>query len=203
MTAEVGEHDVPDPAARSGERTLEPDDGLLAAIADGDGDAFRRLLVNHLDAIHSYLYRMTGSTADAEDLAQETFLRVWRKASTFEPGRVKVTTWIHTIAHNLCIDAFRRNKVTHAEEDVTLADDTADPERLASDGQLAALMERAIAALPGNQRSAILLCQVQGFSNAQAARILGMNVRALESQLARARRTLRQALTAGTGGGER
>lgn len=195
MTAEIGERDVP--------RPLEADDGLLTAVAAGDGDAFRRLLDAHLDAIHSYLYRMTGSRADAEDLAQETFLRVWRKASTFEPGRVRATTWIHTIAHNVCVDTFRRNRFTHVEDDVAQADETADPERLASDGQLASLMENAIAALPGNQRSAILLCQVQGFSNAQAAHILGVNVRALESLLARARRTLRQTLSAGTGGGAR
>jgi len=194
----VSDHQIPDSARRTESGIDSPDDGLVDAIAHGDGDAFRQLLDRHLDAIHAYLYRMTGSRADAEDLAQETFLRVWRKASTFEPGRVKVTTWLHTIAHNLCIDTFRRNRPTHGEDESLEADDTADPERRASGSELAALLEQAITALPDNQRSAILLCQVQGFSNAQAARILGVNVRALESLLARARRTLRESLT-GTG----
>jgi RNA polymerase sigma-70 factor (ECF subfamily) len=195
----VSGHEIPDRARCTESGIDSPDEGLVDAIARGDGDAFRQLLDRHLDAIHAYLYRMTGSRTDAEDLAQETFLRVWRKASTFAPGRVKVTTWLHTIAHNLCIDTFRKNRLTHGVDGSLEADDSADPERRASGSELAVLVELAIAELPENQRSAVLLCQVQGFSNAQAARILGVNVRALESLLARARRTLRETLTAATG----
>lgn len=204
MTAEPPEQEGAPPAAAGGPSPGDADEILVSRVAGGDGESFRKLLESHLDAIHGYLYRMTGSKADAEDLAQETFLRVWRKASTFEPGRVQVTTWLHTIAHNLCIDAFRRNRIPHGGPDGSAeADDTADPERQASGAELSALVEQAIAALPDNQRSALLLCQVQGFSNAQAAHILGVNVRALESLLARARRTLREALTTGAGGRDR
>jgi len=198
LAAQAPDHDDPVPTAGTG--VGDPDVDLVRAVAEGDGDAFRLLVEKHLDAIHAYLYRMTGSRADAEDLAQDTFLRVWRKSSTFEPDRVKVTTWLHTIAHNLCIDAFRKNRITHGEDGLPEMDETADPERHASGGELVLLVERAITALPANQRSAILLCQVQGFSNAQAARILEVNVRALESLLARARRTLRETLTRAAGG---
>lgn len=158
---------------------------------DRDADAFAVLLSRHLDAIHGYLYRMTRSRADAEDLAQETFLKVWDKARTYQPGRVKVSTWLHTIAHNLCIDSFRRHREIPTDTIGEEADDLADPARRTMDGERLRLLEAAIAGLPVNQRSAVLLCQIQGFSNAEAAGILGVNPRALESLLARARRTLR------------
>ncbi len=175
----------------------------MAAVAGGDRSAFESLVGLHLDAIHGYLYRLTGSRADAEDLAQETFLRLWRKASTYEPGRVKVSTWLHSIAHRLCIDAFRRNSRSPGQASeyeppsADLPDGLADPARRVSARESQALLEAAIGELPERQRAAILLCQVQGFSNAQAAEILAVNVRALESLLARARKALRDALATG------
>ena len=167
------------------------DDKLIADIACGDGEAFALLLERHLDSIHSFLYRMTSSHADCEDIAQETFLRVWRKASTYRPGKVKVSTWLHTIAHNLCVDTFRKHREIPIKLVNEAADDLADPARQSSAREQKLLLESALSRLPDNQRSAILLCQVQGFSNAQAAAILGVNRRALESLLARARRRLR------------
>lgn len=174
----------------------------MAAVAAGDRGAFESLVRQHLDAIHGYLYRLTGSRTDAEDIAQETFLRLWRKASTYQPGRVKVSTWLHSIAHRLCIDAFRKNnrspgQAGEQEPTMDLPDDLADPARQVSARESQALLEAAIGKLPERQRAAILLCQVQGFSNAHAAGILDVNVRALESLLARARRTLRETLTTG------
>ena len=172
----------------------------MAAIRNGDRVAFGRLLDRHLDPIHNYLQRMTGSHADAEDLAQETFLRVWQKAASYRAGRVKVTTWLHTIAHNLCIDSFRKNdsfqskRESQIDASLEAADPLANPMNHSSDQEQEQLLKTAIARLPENQRSAILLCQIQGFSNAQAAKILSVNSRALESLLARGRRTLRISL---------
>ena len=137
---------------------------------------------------------MTGSSADAEDLAQETFLRLWRKAHTYQPGRVLPGTWLHTIAHRLCIDHFRRNGRISTEEPPEQADQESDPARRHDAAEQLRRLEAAVARLPDNQRSAILLCQVQGFSNAQAATILGIGLRALESLLARARRNLKTAI---------
>jgi len=174
----------------------EQDEALLAGITTGDRRAFEQLVSGHLDSIHSYLYRMTGSRADAEDLAQEAFFRVWRKAATYQPGRVKVSTWIHTIAHNLCVDMFRRHRESPTDGFPEQPDESTDPARVASDREQQRLLETAIQRLPDNQRSALLLCQVRGFSNAQAADILGINTRALESLLARARGALRSGLFA-------
>lgn len=172
------------------------DDQLMARVTRRDQEAFACLLDRHLNAVHGYLYRLTGSRADADDLSQDTFLRVWRKAGTFKPGRVKLTTWLHRIAHNLCVDEFRkRRNDSHIETN---------PDELCADGaaQITQLEVRenverlhiVLQGLPENQRCALVLCQIQGFSNLEAAKILGINVRALESLLARARRRLKAEL---------
>jgi RNA polymerase sigma-70 factor (ECF subfamily) len=157
----------------------------------------------HADRIYGYLLRLTGSRPDAEDLLQDTFFRIWRSARTYQPNRVQAGTWITRIAHNACIDSFRRRRPAAS---VTLdALETATPEQLISADlesvhiarDALSAVEAQIARLPENQRAALVLCRLQGFSNADAAIILGINVRALESLLARARRTLRQALETG------
>ena len=174
------------------------DDFLMQRIRARDQAAYRELLRRHLDPVHAYLARMTRSRSDAEDLTQETFLRVWQKASAYKPGRVRPTTWIHRIAHNLCVDAFRRRR---GPDSKPVGDPVEEVEDRAADPylQLAAhrtqeRLESALAALPDNQKAAIVLCQIQDFSNGEAADILGVNVRALESLLARARKTLRTTL---------
>jgi RNA polymerase sigma-70 factor (ECF subfamily) len=179
------------------------DDSLLAAIADGDEQAYSAIVHRHGDRLYSYLLRLTRSAADAEDLLQETFLRIWRSAGSYRPGRVAASTWIHRIAHNLCIDSFRgkrrRAEIAIEADDSAPADanNGGEPESALITAELLAQVEAAIARLPQSQRAALLLCQTQGFSNNEAATILGIGVRALESLLARARRTLRQHLTHG------
>lgn len=173
----------------------DSDDELLAAITHGDQRAFAALVERHADSIHGYVFRMTGSGADAEDFTQETFLRVWRKAASYQPGRAKVSTWLHTIAHNLTVDALRRPRaVTRAD----VNDDDADgsgPFEIHAAREMLGRLQRGLAELPEQQRAALLLCQVQGFSNAEVGEILGSNTRAVESLLARARRRLRRELS--------
>jgi RNA polymerase sigma-70 factor (ECF subfamily) len=168
----------------------------MAAVAEGDHVAFETLVHRHLDSIHGYLHRLTGSAADAEDLAQETFLRVWQKAGSYEPGRVKLTTWLHTIAHRRSVDVFRRKREQSGFEGPEFPDSREGPAQSRAADETRRRLDTALRALPERQRAAILLCQVQGFSNGQAADIMGIGTRALESLLARARRTLRESLTA-------
>lgn len=184
------------------------DDALLQRVRDRDEAAFAELVRRHLGAVHTYLLRMTRSSADSEDLAQETFLRVWQKASAYKPGKVRATTWIHRIAHNLCVDGFRRHSAKGGhlvDSDLSnagggsdeLADTGSDPFLQQSATETRSLLLATLSALPESQRAAFVLCQMQGFSNAQAADILRVDVRALESLLARARRTLREAISDG------
>jgi RNA polymerase sigma-70 factor (ECF subfamily) len=169
----------------------------MAAVKQGDERAYGELMNRHVNSIFNYLFRMGGTHADCEDLTQETFLRVWQKARTYQPGRVKVSTWIHRIAHNLCVDTFRKHRELTNVELPEVAAPGADQFQAHLAARSLEIVEQAIGKLPQSQRSALVLCQIQGFSNADAAEVLGVNVRALESLLARARRQLRTALATG------
>lgn len=166
----------------------------MAGVQRRDQAAFGRLLSRHLTSVHRYLVRLTGSGADADELSQETFLRLWQRAGSYRPGTVKLTTWLHRVAHNLAVDELRRRRPEPLDTDGPAMDHHSDPELLAVSHETGRRLHAAIGALPANQRAALLLCQVQGFSNRDAADILGVSVRSLESLVARARRTLRGAL---------
>lgn len=173
----------------------------MALVHERDQAAFGRLVSRHLTSVHRYLTRLTHSAADADELCQETFLRLWERAGSYRPGTVKLTTWLHRVAHNLAVDELRRRRPereqpepARPEADGEAADATADPETLAASRETGERLQEAIGALPSNQRAALLLCQVQGFSNRDAAAVLGVSVRSLESLVARARRSLREAL---------
>lgn len=157
-----------------------------------DQAAFNRLIARHLSAIHGYLLRLTRSRADADELTQETFLRVWSRADTYRPGTVQFTTWLHRIAHNLCMDDLRRTRMEPLDDPDQRPSECADPEQATVARETAARLDRALGALPQTQRAALLLTEVQGLSNQQVADIMNLGVRAVESLLARARRTLRE-----------
>ena len=163
-------------------------------VQTGDQQAYTRLLDRHLDRVHGYIFRMTNNRADAEDIAQETFLRVWHRARTFKPGRVRFTTWLHRIAHNLCVDTFRKRRDTVATEIDAMADGAPAADELSAAEERSRAVHAGIASLPERQRSALVLCQIQGRSNREAAEIIGVSVHALESLIARARRTLKTRL---------
>ena len=166
----------------------------MRLVQTGDQQAYTRLLDRHLNRVHAYVFRMTGNRADAEDIAQETFLRVWHRARTFKPGRVRFTTWLHRVAHNLCVDAFRKQRVTVDTELDAMADGAPAADELSAVEERRKAVHAGIAALPERQRSALVLCQLQGRSNREAAEIIGVSVDALESLIARARRTLKTRL---------
>ena len=168
----------------------------MARVKAQDRDAFAILVERHLGTIHAFNYRLTRDAEDAADLAQETFLRVWSKAATYRPNRVKFTTWLHRIAHNLCIDQHRRRRPIDDVDVDSL--DSAEPEvdQLPANERLREALDRALADLPERQRTALLLCHRRNMSNREAATVLDISVDALESLLSRARRTLRTTLRA-------
>jgi len=171
----------------------------MAQVASGDDRAYGCLVSRLLDGVHGYLWRLTGSPADADELAQETWLRVWTEAHRFRADRGRVSTWVYRIAHNLALDRVRarRGEVTGLDDSDRGAVEAAlleGPEHQQQRQEELRQLRQALAALPLKQRSALMLCRLHGFSNAEAAAILGVRVRALESLLARARRGLRQRL---------
>ena len=171
------------------------DEALMVRVGRGDGAACRILVDRHLAPVVAFARRLLGNQADAEEVAQEVFLRVWTKARDWSPGAAKLSTWLHHVALNLCRDRLRRRRPSAALEDVP---EPVDPSPTAADGiqsdQVGRRVNQALDALPPRQREAIVLCHYQGLSNIEAAQLLGLSVDALESLLARGRRGLRRAL---------
>mgnify|MGYP001183637438 FL=1 len=137
---------------------------------------------------------MLGNQHDAEEVAQEVFLRVWTHAERWEPGRAQFRTWLHRVATNLCLDRLRRRGTEDLDSIPDTASEEPSPHEQLESRQLAQRVDTALQALPARQRAAVTLTHFQGFSNIEAAEILGVTVEAVESLLGRARRQLRVAL---------
>lgn len=161
-------------------------------MAGGDEAAFRQLLALHIAPVSRYARRMLDGADEAEDVTQEVFLRLWTEGHRFRPEAARLTTWLHRIAHNLCID-WRRKQARINPAGDALPETAVDcgPQRDIENATRARRVRHAVTALPERQRDALLLCHYQGLSNQEAAAILGIGVEALESLLARARRRLR------------
>ena len=168
---------------------------LIELVAGGDVRAYRQLVDRHLRGIHAFAYRMLGSRAEAEEICQETFLRLWEHAGRYVPS-AKPSTWIYRIAHNLSIDRLRRRREPSSGVRPDELPGSERPSGLFLERQVADAVQKALSELPERQRAAMGLVHYQGLSNAEAAEVLGVGVRALESLLARARRQLRESLAA-------
>lgn len=166
---------------------------LMRRIGDGDANAYRVVSDRHMQAILRYATRLLGERAEAEDVTQETFLRLWTTAATWQPN-ARVNTWMHRIAHNLCIDRIRRRRGDPTETEIV--DDQHQPSDLVMRRELATTVEQALSALPERQRAAVVLVHYQGMTNPEAADVIGVGVEALESLLSRGRTTLRTMLAA-------
>ena len=175
--------------------TRDDEGELVQRVAGGDRDAFRHLVERHQASLVAYAQRTLGERAAAEDTVQEAFLRLWTRAGDFRPEKARLTTWLHNITHNLCIDAFRRGaRLDYRDTSDDELGSTSGATEVSIRDQEHARLRTAIGGLPERQRSALLLCHYQGLSNRDAAHILDVSVDALESLLARARRTLKKEL---------
>jgi len=173
------------------------DEELMLAVCNGDQSAYQTIVKKHLKPISHYAFRMLGSSRDTEDITQETFLRLWLNAAKWRPEKANLSTWLHRITHNLCIDFLRKHGRTETQADFDEALDESGETEATSSVEAAAksrILHDALQELPEGQRSALMLCHFQGFSNKEAAAIMDISVKALESALARARRTLRTKL---------
>jgi RNA polymerase sigma-70 factor (ECF subfamily) len=172
----------------------DPDDELVRRAGEGDQAAVRALVARKLRRILALAERMLGDPAEAQDVAQETFFRLWRHAPRWRPGVARLDTWLHRVALNLCYDRLRRRR----ERPTAEPPDTADPGPAPDRGLMAADVGRRVRAalqgLPPRQREAIVLRHYQELGNIEAADVMGVTVEALESLLSRGRRALKAAL---------
>ncbi len=166
----------------------------MARVARHDQEAFTRLLDQHLASLQKFLLRMTGNAADADEISQEAFLRIWSHAAHWQPERAKFTTWLYRIARNLAIDRHRKQRETNAVDITMIVDESPDAAHTIDVDRRQRILRGAVANLPERQRTALLLCHFDGMSNQDAAAVLDVTVEALESLLARARRTLKTTL---------
>jgi len=172
----------------------DPDLDLLRRIGTGDGAACAALVDRHLRRITGLAGHMLGNKADAEDVAQDVFLRVWQQAPKWRSGEAKFSTWLHRVTANLCTDRLRRRRETTLEAAGDPASEAPLPDAGLQEAAVVVRVQAALAQLPERQREAIVLCHYQELGNIEAADVMELSVDALESLLARGRRRLRQLL---------
>jgi RNA polymerase sigma-70 factor, ECF subfamily len=172
----------------------DPDLEPLRAAAAGDAAACRRLVDRHLRPLHAFAARVLDDASEAEDVCQESFMKLWQFAPQWTPGRAKVSTWLYQVALNACRDRQRRRRPEAAADPDELHSTAPGPGRLHDRAETGDRVRRAMAELPARQREALVLFHFEGHTQSEAAAVLEVSVDALESLLARARRTLRDLL---------
>jgi RNA polymerase sigma-70 factor, ECF subfamily len=166
----------------------EPTDAaLLARIAAGHDDAFATLVLRYQGRFYAVARRMLGGDADAEDAVQAALFRIYRSASAYR-DRWSGSTWLYRVLTNVCIDHWRkRRRLAGSSHPGGGAPDSGAADRLDVD--------RALAKLPAEARAILLLCYVEGLPYAQIARVRGISVNTVKTQLSRAKRLMRRHLS--------
>lgn len=182
------------PLPRSGPEESGDETALLARVAAGDAEAFRGLVDRHLPTVLAVGRRMLRDDAEAEDVAQETLLRLWRNAGGLELGPGGVRPWLRRVVSNLCIDRVRARRNTTVVDEVPEESEPPAQFRHLAERELGQRVDAALKALPERQRLALTLFHYEGMSQIEVGEAMGISDEAVESLLARARRTLKTAL---------
>jgi RNA polymerase sigma-70 factor (ECF subfamily) len=171
------------------------DDALMVLFANGEPAAARILTARLLPRALSHAARVLGDRAEAEDVAQEAMLRLWRAAANWQSGGAKPSTWLYKVVANLTVDRLRRSgRAVGLDESAEPEDDRPGAEeQMVQAGRMAAL-DAALARLPERQRQAVVLRHIEGLANPEIADALEISVEAVESLIARGKRALAQAL---------
>ena len=184
----------------------DPDAVLMLRVKRGDRAAFAALVGKYRQPLFNFVFRTLRDETETEDVAQNTFLQVWKSRARYR-RTAKFSTWLFTIARNLCLNEIRRRsrhpaeslEETHAEHDDQPSRQYEDrkvflPTENVLHSELAKKIEEALAELPENQRTAILLCRQDEVSYEEIAEILGCSLSATKSLIHRGRETLKEKL---------
>lgn len=181
----------------------QTDAATVALARDGDSEAFRALVERHSRAVYRLAHRMTGTSQDAEDVVQETFLKAYRQLGRFE-SRANFSTWIHRIAVNCSIDLMRSRAYRESAHDATpleqssaderIAEGRASPERLMLSTEVQERVNTAMWTLSRMERAAFVLRHFEGHSIEEISRALGLKTNATKHSIFRAVKKMRVAL---------
>jgi RNA polymerase sigma-70 factor (ECF subfamily) len=183
---------------------VEPSDELQGtAVFDATGDlasmpSWDELVRQHADRVYRLAYRLSGNQHDAEDLTQETFIRVFRSVQNYQPGTFE--GWLHRITTNLFLDMVRRRSRIRMEalpEDYDrVPADEPNPEQIYHDSRLGPDLQAALDSLPPEFRAAVVLCDIEGLSYEEIGATLGVKLGTVRSRIHRGRQALRDYLAA-------
>jgi RNA polymerase sigma-70 factor (ECF subfamily) len=171
------------------------DEDLMKDVAKGNENSFAKLVNRHLHPAVGYANKMLGGHHEAEEAVQEALIKVWEHAPMWQADRATFKTWFYRILTNKCIDIMRKTKNTFIGVDEKIIDEKHnDAEMQLRAKQQSNIIEKHIDDLPERQKTALMLSYYEGFSNKEAAEIIGVGVKGLESLLVRARKTLKETM---------
>lgn len=170
------------------------DDALLIAFGNGDRLAARVLTERLAPRVIGYAARLLKDRAEAEDVAQDAMMRLWKIAPDWRTGEAKVTTWLYRVVTNLCTDRLRKKRSSGLDEIAEPEDGKPSQEAVLMQKQRVAALDAALDTLPERQKEAVVLRHIEGLSNPEIAQVLDIGVEAVESLTARGKRALAKAL---------
>ncbi len=192
---------------------IDEDSRLMLRFQAGEESCFEQLVERHKNRVFNLAFRFLGNYQEAEDIAQEVFIKVYRAKNSYRPD-AKFTTWLYTICKNTCLKALRvkRPPSVSIDDTVELEEDTAAPQipdphapspsaSLLHDEQ-AAVVKEAVDSLPAHQKMAVILCRYDQLSYEEVARVMGFSVKAVKSLLHRAKVHLKEKLKSYMANGE-
>lgn len=172
-----------------------PDDALIVLYANGDASAARILTLRLTPRIFSHAFRMLGDRAEAEDVAQEALMRLWKIAPDWRQGEAKITTWLYRVVANLCTDRLRKGRGVALDAIAEPEDGAASAVQQLQDRARVDALQEALNDLPERQRQAVILRHIEALTNPEIAEIMEIGVEAVESLTARGKRALAKALS--------
>ncbi|RXH25938.1 RNA polymerase sigma factor [Bradyrhizobium nanningense] len=185
---------APDGAPVADDVVYDEDSELLDKLATGDEVAFRMLVERHIDRAYAIALRIAGNAADAEDVVQDTMLKIWSHRGRWQHGRAKFSTWLYRVISNRCIDLRRKPRNENVDTVPEVADGQPGAVEIIERNELNDMLELAMQRLPEQQRIAVIFSYHENMSNGEIAQVMDTTVAAVESLLKRGRQQLRQLL---------
>ena len=183
------------PYARYDNEINEEDAVLLTRVVAGEHAAFAVLVRRHSERFYRVAYRFMLNRTEAEDIVQEAFVKLWEKPQMWQAGKDTLfTTWFYRVVVNICLDREKKKRPLPLPETLQVADERDSQEAHLIQALQQATLEVHIATLPERQRTALNLCFYEGLSNQEAAEVMGLRLKALQSLLMRAKLTLKDRL---------